>query len=220
MTKQAVDTDSLLDTAMRLANERSWEKLHLHEVARELGIPLQEIHRHFAQKDDLIEAWYDRADRAMLKAAQAPGYNELTLHERLHLLIMRWLDSLAEYKTVSRDMLLYKLEPGHVHLQLQGLLRVSRTVQWIREAALQDSTHLQRIIEEIGLTGLYLQTFLYWMGDSSAGQSKTRRFLHRHLGRVDRCEKGMARIQSWLPGFGRRKARHTASHDPRTQPGT
>ncbi len=219
MTKQVVDADHLLDTAMRLANEGSWEKLHLHEVARELDISLHEIHRHFAQKDDLVEAWYDRADRAMLKAAQAPGYSELTLHERLHLLIMRWLDTLAEYKTVSRDMLLYKLEPGHVHLQLQGLLRVSRTVQWIREAALQDSTHLRRIIEEVGLTGLYLQTFLYWMGDSSAGQSKTRRFLHRRLGLVDRCEKGLARVQSWLPGFGRRQARHTAAHDS-AQPDT
>lgn len=219
MSKHTVDADSLLDTAMRLANERSWEKLQLHDVARELDIPLHEIHRHVAQKDDLVEAWYDRADRAMLKAAQAPGYSELTLHERLHLLTMRWLDTLAEYKTVSRDMLLYKLEPGHVHLQLQGLLRVSRTVQWIREAALQDSTHLRRIIEEIGLTGLYLQTFLYWMGDSSAGQSKTRRFLHRRLGLIDGCEKGLARVQSWLPGFGRRKPRSDANRNASAQPG-
>jgi len=213
-------TDTILDTAMRLANERSWEKLYLHDIARELEIPLHTIHQHYRQKDDLVEAWYDRADRAMLKAAQAPGYSELTLHERLHLLIMRWLDTLAEYKTVSRDMLLYKLEPAHLHLQLQGLLRVSRTVQWIREAALQDSTHLQRIIEEIGLTGLYLQTFLYWMGDSSAGQSKTRRFLHRRLGLVDHCEKSMARVQAWLPGFGRRKARPAATQDVSAQPDT
>jgi AcrR family transcriptional regulator len=205
MTDRTVTADQILDTAMRLANERSWEKLYLHEVATELEIPLQDIHQYFAQKDDLVEAWYDRADQAMLRAAQAPGYTELTLHERLHLLIMRWLDSLAEYKTVSRDMLLYKLEPAHLHLQLQGLLRVSRTVQWIREAAMQDSTHLRRIVEEIGLTSLYLQTFLYWMTDSSAGQSKTRRFLHRRLAIADRCEHTLDRIKTWLPGFGSRK---------------
>lgn len=203
--------DTLLDTAMRLANERSWEKLYLHHIARELDVPLEAIHQHYRQKDDLVEAWYDRADQAMLKAARAPGFTELTLHERLHLLIMRWLDSLAEYKTVSRDMLLYKLEPAHLHLQLQGLLRISRTVQWLREAALRDSTHLQRIIEELGLTSLYLQTFLYWMGDSSAGQSKTRRFLQRRLKLLDRCEHTLERFKSRLPGFGHRKAPRPAA---------
>lgn len=211
MPDTTVTADTILDTAMRLANEHSWEKLYLHEIATELNIPLETIHGHFAQKDDLVEAWYDRADQAMLKAAQAPGYIELTLHERLHLLIMRWLDSLAEYKTVSRDMLLYKLEPAHLHLQLQGLLRVSRTVQWLREAALQDSTHLRRIIEEAGLTSLYLQTFVYWMTDSSAGQSKTRRFLHRRLSMIDRCEHTMDRVKSLLPGFGPRKTRRTSA---------
>lgn len=217
MPDATVNADTLLDTAMRLANERSWEKLYLHEVATELNIPLHDIHQHFAQKDDLVEAWYDRADRAMLRAAQAPGYLELTLHERLHLLIMRWLDSLAEYKTVSRDMLLYKLEPAHLHLQLQGLLRISRTVQWLREAALQDSTHLRRIIEEVGLSSLYLQTFLYWMTDSSAGQSKTRRFLHRRLKLVDRCEHTLDRFTAWLPGFGPRKPRQQTDSTPSGQ---
>ena len=207
MTAATVNADTILDTAMRLANERSWEKLYLHEVATELGIPLHEIQRHFSLKDDLVEAWYDRADRAMLKATRAPGYNELTLHERLHLLIMRWLDSLAGYKTVSRDMLLYKLEPAHIHLQIQGLLRISRTVQWIREAAVQDSTHLQRITEEIGLTSLYLQTFIYWMTDSSAGQSKTRQFLHRRLALLDRCEHTVQRFKSLLPGRSPRQPR-------------
>lgn len=211
MTDTAVTTDMILDTAMRLANERSWEQLYLHEVAKALDISLSNIHQHFDQKDDLVEAWYDRADHAMLKAAQAPGYSELTLHERLHLLIMRWLDSLAEYKTVSREMLLYKLEPAHLHLQLQGLLRISRTVQWIREATLQDSTHLQRIVEEVGLTSLYLQTFLYWMTDSSAGQSKTRQFLHRRLYLIDRCEHTMQRVKSFLPGFGVNKSRTATS---------
>ncbi len=210
MTQPAVNAETILDTAMRLANERSWEKMYLYDLARELDISLDEVHAHFSQKDALVEAWYDRADRAMLKATRAPGYTELTLHERLHLLIMRWLDSLAEYKTVSRDMLFYKLEPAHIHLQLQGLQRISRTVQWIREAARQDSTHLRRIIEEIGLTSLYLQTFLYWMGDSSAGQSKTRRFLHRRLDQLDHGKHTLERFKNLLPGLGSPRKPHRA----------
>lgn len=57
-------------------------------------------------------------------------------------------------------MLLYKLEPGHIHLQIGGLQRISRTVQWWREAARRKSLHLARITEESLLTGAYLRTFI------------------------------------------------------------
>ena len=178
--------DRILDTALELAEQSSWESLYLHQVAGALGITLDDLHEQFSVKDELVEAWYDRADCAMLQAAQAPEFESLSVRERLHTLIMAWLDVLARHKTVSRDMLLYKLEPAHVHLQVQGVLRISRTVQWIREAALLDSTHMQRIAEEIGLTGIYLNTFVYWMFDRSDAQEKTRRFLDRKLARAER----------------------------------
>ena len=178
--------DRILDTAVELAEQTSWEALYLHQVARNLNITLDELHRHFSVKDELVEAWYDRADSAMLQAAEAPAFETLTIRERLHSLIMAWLDFLATRKTVSRDMLLYKLEPAHIHLQIQGVLRISRTVQWIREAARMDATHLQRIAEEIGLTGIYLNTFVYWMFDRSGQQANTRRFLDRKLARAEK----------------------------------
>jgi ubiquinone biosynthesis protein COQ9 len=178
--------DRILDTAIELAGQSSWERLYLHQVAESLDISLVDLHRHFAVKDDLVEAWYDRADRAMLRTAEAAGFPSLSVRERLHRLIMSWLDFLATQRTVSRDMLLYKLEPAHIHLQLQGLLRVSRTVQWLREAARLDSTHLRRIAEEIGLTAIFLSTFTHWMFDSSENQAQTRDFLDQRLAQAER----------------------------------
>ncbi len=199
-------SQAILDTAIRLAEASSWEKLRLHDIAVELDITLEDIHQYYAQKDDLVEVWYDRADRAMLRAAQAPGFVELNMRERLHLLIMHWLDTLAQHKTVSTDMLWYKLEPGHVHLQILGILRISRTVQWIREASQQDNTHLQRILEEIGLTSIYLVTFLYWMNDYSENQSRTRRFLDRKLHKADTIAQF---TQRWCPPCASRRAGET-----------
>ncbi len=183
------DTDlsnKIVDTAIELAEQTSWERLYLHQVAIKLGIPLAQLQQHITQKDDLVEAWYDRADSAMLQAAQSEEFYALSFRERLHTLIMTWLDFLATHKTVSKDMLLYKLEPAHIHLQIQGLLRVSRTVQWLREAAQLDSTHMQRIAEETGLTGIYLKTFIYWMFDHSEQQANTRKFLDKKLARAER----------------------------------
>lgn len=181
MSESGKQADTILDTALQIADECSWESLRLHDVADELDITLEQIQKHFHQKDDLVEAWYDRADAAMLKAAGIANYSELDKDARLHMLIMAWLDTLATHKNVSRDMLLYKLEPAHLHLQVLGVLRISRTVQWFLEAAQSKTTHLERIFEEVSLTSIYLITFSYWMQDNSVHQQASRDFLWRRL---------------------------------------
>ena len=186
MTSDSNIADKILDAAIELAEQSSWESLCLHQIAEKLVIPLDDFHQYYPQKDDLVEAWYDRADKAMLQATQVEGYAAFSTRERLQTLIMAWLDFLSAHKKVSRDMLLYKLEPAHIHLQIQGLLRVSRTVQWIREAARLDSTHFARIAEEVGLTGIYLNTFVFWMFDQSEQQSRTRIFLDKLLSQAEK----------------------------------
>jgi ubiquinone biosynthesis protein COQ9 len=181
MAPQSELANSILDTALRLASENSWEKLKLRHIANEMNISLNQIRDCYAQKDDLVEAWFDRADSTMLQAATNSGLIDMSMRERLYTLIMAWLDQLATYHKVTRDMLLYKLEPAHIHLQIQGILRISRTVQWLLEAAHYDSTHLRRIGEEVGLTSIYLATFMFWMTDLSQDQQRTRRFLEHRL---------------------------------------
>lgn len=199
MAKSAVSAKKILDTALNLAEKKSWEALRLHDIAKELKITLDQIREHYPQKDDLVEAWYDRADSVMLAIANEPGFLDAAMQQRLHTLIMSWLDALAKHKQISRDMLLYKLEPGHVHLQVLGVLRISRTVQWFREAAHQDSTHLFRILEELGLTSIYLLTFSRWMFDGSDNQKETRKFLQKKLQHAGGCFKR-------LPGYADTKS--------------
>ena len=203
---QATLSEKIVDKAIELAEQMSWERVYLHQVAAALDIAVAQIYQHFQSKDELVEAWYDRADQAMLLAATRPGFSSLDYRTRLHTLLMAWLDFLATHKTVSRDMLLYKLEPAHVHLQLKGILRVSRTVQWLREAAGLDSTHLRRIAEEAGLTGIYLQTLSYWIFDHSTEQVKTRTFLDSQLARAERLANNLFRC-----GVARPTARDMSS---------
>ncbi|MES9947236.1 MAG: TetR/AcrR family transcriptional regulator [Candidatus Thiodiazotropha sp.] len=187
LRETAIDplAERILDTAVRLAEEGSWESMRLHHVAIEMGIDLEVIHRFYRQKDDLVEAWYDRADRAMLADAALPDYLTLTTRERLHRSIMCWLMSMQHHRSISRDMLMYKFELGHIHLQVLGLLRISRTVQWILEASQRDAIHLHRVVEEIGLTNIYLASFAHWLFDNSNEAEKTRRLLDRLLSRAE-----------------------------------
>ncbi|WP_443191001.1 TetR/AcrR family transcriptional regulator [Pseudomonas indica] len=179
--KKAPTADQILDTALDLADFTGWERLHLYVVAARLDVGLDAIAKHFRQKDDLVEAWFDRADQAMLRRAKATDLLVLSPAKRLEELLVAWLASLSTHRAVTRQMLLYKLEPGHIHLQLGGLLRVSRTVQWWREAAQRHTTHLTRIAEETALTAAYLCTFVHWLRHPDEDEADLRAHLRRQL---------------------------------------
>ena len=185
MIESDLQANRILDKALELAETKSWELMRLHDIANELDIGLDTIHQFYSQKDDLVEAWYDRADSAMLDYAHQTKWEDQDMPTRYTDIIMSWLGALTKHRKVSGDMLLYKLEPGHFHLQAQGLLRISRTVQWFIEAAESQTTHMFRIAEEISVTGIFLATFGFWLMDNSPGSEDTRNFLKKRLKQLD-----------------------------------
>jgi len=195
--------ERILNTALDLAEASTWERLHLHTVAEALHITLDEIRQEFPQKDDLVEAWFDHADRTMLAAERGAGFAYRPLHERLCQVITSWLDALSPHRRLTREMLRYKLEPGHVHLQVAGIMRISRTVQWFRECACQDSTEFQRILDETVLTTIYLTTFTRWLFDDSGDSIRSKTFLGTALRR-------------WL-GNGSMACRHSPEAEKTTE---
>ena len=78
-------------------------------------------------------------------------------------------------------MIFNKFELGHLHYQVGGAMRVSRTVQWIREAAGLEDELPWRAFSEAGLTAIFLATFFYWMFDYSNQSEKTEEFLKQRL---------------------------------------
>lgn len=188
MSNREIIPDTILDAAIALGEQRHWEAVRLHDVADATGLTLDEIRHHFREKEDLVDAWFDRADGIMLRTSEAPGFGALSSRHRVQCLIMAWLDALAPHRTVTRQMIMARMEPGHVHIQIPGLMRVSRTVQWVREAAHRDATFVRRALEETGLTSIYLMTFFYWMRDDSPGSAKTRRFLDHKLRMAERLD--------------------------------
>lgn len=180
----------IIDTALILGEERGWDGFHLHDLAVRLDIGLSDIARHFTGKDAIVEAWFERADAALLAAPDTPGWQLLSPRERLQRAIFSWLQALAPHRKLAAEMLRYKLQPEHLHLQVLGALRISRTVQWIREAALLPATGWRRECEEAALTAIYLTTFASWLRDDSLGASRSRSLLDRLLARAE-----------WLAGW-------------------
>ena len=176
--------ERILDAALEQAESSSWEAVTFFSIAQTLDISLQEIKNYYPQKDDLVEAWFDRADKAILCEKFSPQFSSLSARQRVHKVIMLWFLALSKHRKVTRQMLYYKLEPGHIHLQVLGVLRISRTVQWFREAAILETKNIHRIIEELCLTSIYLTSFARWLCDDSKDSIKTDRYILAMLKRI------------------------------------
>jgi AcrR family transcriptional regulator len=186
MATAKVTREKILNTALQLADEQSWAALRLYNIADKLDITLDDIRKHYSQKDEIAEALFDRADSAMLAAANDADFLEQPLKVRLQHLIMAWFGAMEPYRRLVREILQYKKLLLHVHLQLHGLTRLSRTMQWLCEAAMLETLDrsTQRELEETGITVIYLMTFRHWLADDSTNNESTRKLLARLLSRA------------------------------------
>lgn len=211
MKKSKLDLrEAIVDTAVTIAERSNWESVRLFDVAAELDISLDDIRAHFREKEDLVDAWFDRADSRMLKTTETVDFLSLPPRERLQMLIMAWLDALVAHRKVTRQMIGGKLEPGHLHIQIPAIMRVSRTVQWMREAAHRDATYVRRALEETALTTIYLATFAYWMQDDSENSQNTRDFLAHKL-------KYAESLDHWVYGNPRNETADNSGTDSESQ---
>jgi ubiquinone biosynthesis protein COQ9 len=180
----ADDAALIVAAALDEAAQSGWAGLRLNRVAARLGLTLPEIYVHFRDAEAIADAWLATGDRAML-ALGGRGYLTLAPAARIERAILAWLDALADHRAVTREILLGKLYPGHPHHLIGLVLRLSRTVQWLREAARLDAAPPQRQVEEIGLTWLFAATVVVWSLDRSEGQARTRAFLAARLRQAD-----------------------------------
>lgn len=179
--------DAILDAALALAGERGWSVIHLHDVAARLGISLAEIRHLFPDKDAIGNRLFARATDIMLALRDQAGFRALPTQERIYRAITTWLGTLAPHRATARSILLYKFAPAHVHHQAALVVALSRTVQWVREAAELVATGRERQREEMWLTLLLIATVLLWFVDPSPHQERTQAFLRRRLEAAGSC---------------------------------
>jgi ubiquinone biosynthesis protein COQ9 len=190
--------ERILDAALARAAPAGWDAVHLHEVADDLGMSLAELARQVPDKHALGQLLFDRADRALLACADAPGWRQQPAPHRLEVSLMAWLGALAAHRAQARQILRYTLQLDHLHLQVQGVLRVSRTVQWWREASALTVTGFERECLEASLTALYLSSLALWLRDGSPGHARTRRWLSWHLTLGSWASRASRASRAWI----------------------
>ncbi|MBI4184484.1 MAG: TetR/AcrR family transcriptional regulator [Proteobacteria bacterium] len=195
---RAVSADEIVDAAIALAGTVGWDGVRLRLLAERLGVPMPELLAHFRDLDAIADAWFGRAWEAML-APPPEGFASWPGKKRLRHLILRWFDALARHRRVSVEMIREKLYPSHPHHWVPMIFNLSRTIHWLRDAAILDAGGRRRQVEEIGLTLLFLAALAVWARDETPNQERTRAFLDRALARGDRL---MVRLYGAAPPPG------------------
>lgn len=173
--------DRIVDAALAMAEESGWQGVRLRVVAERVEVPLTEVLVRFRDIDAVADAWFRRAWEVML-AEKPDGFGERPPGERVEILLMRWFDALAPHRRVTGQMLATKLYPSHPHHWVPLAFNLSRTIQWLRDAAGLDAGGRRRQAEEVCLTGLFLAALWVWLSDDTAEKRWTRTFLRRRLG--------------------------------------
>ncbi|GAA3918293.1 TetR/AcrR family transcriptional regulator [Litoribacillus peritrichatus] len=185
MTTNEATPERIIDQAILLAQKSSWESFSLSELAIEANCSLADIKSIYRSKDDMVEAFFNRADNAMLSLSSDSKYQALSSDDRLITCIMTWFEYLAPYRPIIKEMMAYKLEPGHFHLQAHGITRVSRTVQWFLEVSNRNYSGLKRVADEVATTSAYLTSFAHFLFDDSDNFKDTRSLLNSLIKRID-----------------------------------
>ena len=180
------EAERILDAALLLGEQRGWDAIHLYDIADYMKVGLGDIERHYRNKDEVAEAWFRRADNALAACGDEPGWMSLSVRERLGRAIRAWFGALEPHKGLTVEMLRYKVQPDHIHLVIQGVLRTSSTVQWVRETARVPSKGLRRELEEPALTAIFLSTMALWLMDRTPGTPRTWKWMDARLADAER----------------------------------
>ena len=87
----------ILETAMRLFQERGYDKTTMRAIAKEAGVSVGNAYYYFAGKEHLIQGFYDRIGAEHQVAVRAVLEGETDLEARFAGILKAWLDVAEPY---------------------------------------------------------------------------------------------------------------------------
>jgi ubiquinone biosynthesis protein COQ9 len=168
-----------------------WTERAIAMAAAEIGVPADRARVAFKGAVDMIDAWFDALDKAMLAAFPPERIAEMKVHERIRALILFRLEALTPAREALRRAFSILAMP---HNALAGAGLAWRSADRIWRLAGDTATDFNHYTKRATLIGVYGATSLVFLDDDSEGLAETRAFLDRRLDGVKRFEKAKA---SW-----------------------
>ena len=139
---------------------------------------------------EVIEAWFDLADREMEAAAVAEDLTTLRIPDRIRRVVTIRLEQAEPNREAVRLALGHQALPWNVP---SALRTVARTADAMWAAAGDTSADFSWYTRRATLAGVYGATLAFWINDTEPGFPRSRAFLDRRLadlGRLNRRRRG------------------------------
>ncbi|WP_329565243.1 TetR/AcrR family transcriptional regulator [Kitasatospora sp. NBC_01266] len=184
----------ILETAMRLFQERGYDKTTMRAIAAEAGVSVGNAYYYFEGKEFLIQGFYDRMTHEHALDARARLAGQSDFAQRLRIALESWVDCAAPYHEFAAQFFRTAADPDSALSPFSNESHPARAtaVELFREV-LDGSDLGPKVDPELDellpdLLWLHLMVVvLYWVFDRTEDTERTRAF-------VRRCSPLVARI--------------------------
>ncbi len=181
-----------------------WGEAAIAMAAAELGVPADRARLAFpGGAMQMIGAWFDAIDKAMLAAFPPERIAALKIRERIRDLILFRLETIAPQREALRRALAILAMPQNAAAAARLAWRSADRIWRLAGDTATDFNHYSK---RGLLIGVYGSTLLIFLDDASEGLAETRAFLDRRIGDIMRFEKAKARWRagkSYRPSLSR-----------------
>ena len=169
-----------------------WSNEALAMAAGELGVPPERARLAFPQGQvEMIDAWFDAIDKAMLDAFPPDRIAAMKIRERIRELILFRFEAMRPNREALRRALAILAQPQNL---AAGARLGWRAADRIWRVAGDTATDFNHYSKRFILVGVYGSTSLVFLDDENPDLAETRAFLNRRIDDVMRFEKFKA---SW-----------------------
>lgn len=164
-----------------------WGDKALAMAASQLGIPAERARLAFPGGPlQMVDAWFDAIDRAMILAWPPERIAALKIRERIRDLILYRIEIINPHKEALRRAFAILAQPQNA---IEGARLAWRAADRMWRLAGDTATDFNHYSKRGILSALYTSTMLVFLDDDSEGLTGTRGFLDRRIDDVMRFEK-------------------------------
>ncbi len=174
----------ILETAMRLFQERGYDKTTMRAIAKEAGVSVGNAYYYFASKEHLIQGFYDRIATEHRMAVRPVLDRETDLEARIAGVLRAWLDVSEPYHEFAAQFFKNAADPDSPLSPFSSESEPAReaAISVHREVLAGSRSKVPAELADILPQLLWLSQMglvLYWVFDRSPGHERSRRLAER-----------------------------------------
>ncbi|MCX4674763.1 TetR family transcriptional regulator [Streptomyces sp. NBC_01433] len=174
----------ILETALRLFQERGFDKTTMRAIAQEAGVSVGNAYYYFASKEHLVQGFYDRIGAEHAAAVREVLDKETDLETRLAGVLTCWLDVAAPYHEFAAQFFKNAADPesplSPFSVESEPAREVSIAIH--REVLAGSKAKIPAELADILPELMWLSQMglvLYWVFDRSPERERSRRLAGR-----------------------------------------